>query len=94
MVRPLLPLVLGLVNAGLLVALLLLFLKQYRSVQSKFTGGLLLFAAAFLVQDAARLVAFWGRAGRVRVPFLPELDLLAELLQLVAVATLIYVVTR
>ncbi|MCA1813521.1 MAG: hypothetical protein LC624_06175 [Halobacteriales archaeon] len=83
-----LQLAISFVSIGLLIALVAVFLSTWRKTRSPFMLGLLVFAAALLLEDLARVAGFLVPA------FGPRIVVVPELLELLALAVLLYLATR
>ena len=88
-IRPL-ALVVGFVNMGLLLALLLIYLKSYRTIRSKFTLGLIIFATLMLLHKVGNIL-FIFRNNEFGVPKLGLPASILILIELLAYSALLYI---
>lgn len=85
--------VLTVVSVTLLAILLFIWWGEYRRTRARFTLGLVLFAGVFLVKELLRVLIIIGRAEGVPV-IGPGISLIVALAEVVALATLLYIVSR
>lgn len=78
----------NLVSIGLLLALLIIFVGTWRKTKAPFTLGLVIFVGVLLLEDLVRVRRIFGVGGG------PGLVLLPEVLELAALAVLLYLATR
>lgn len=76
-----------LVSTGLLLALITVFFTTWRRTRAPFMLGLLVFSSVLLLQDVAHVARTFGFGSR-------SLDVLPELLEVVALVVLLYLATR
>ena len=85
--------VVNIMNVAMLLALLNIYMHNYRTVRSKFTSGLVLFAAFFLLHN---LIALFFQLAMT--PYYSKevggYALLINLLELLGFATLLYISRR
>jgi hypothetical protein len=84
---------LAIVNAGLLLALLIVFFKQWRRTKASFALGLVVFAAVLLVRELLGVLNAVGRAGGLPIVG-PGFDLLLTVGEGIALAILLYLVVQ
>jgi hypothetical protein len=82
-----LQLAINFISIGLLIALVAVFLSTWRKTKAPFMLGLLVFAGALLLEDLSRVAVFIGLRGR-------GVEIVPEVLELVALAVLLYLATR
>lgn len=85
--------ILTLVNVGLLFALLLIFIQQWRRTKSAFSLGLVLFAGVFLLKEFLQMLQAYRRA--LGLPVLGVgVQILIALGEAVALGILLYNVAK
>lgn len=90
---PLLELTLTLASVALLAILLFIWWREWRATKARFSLGLVLFAAVFLVKEALHVLQVAGRAEGV--PLIgPGIGLLVALGEVAALGMLVYLVAR
>jgi hypothetical protein len=87
--------VLSSINLALLVILISLFIKKYRTIRSEFTLGLLLFSLALFFRTlfSAPLINYFVFGSTVSLPVDPY-RLIADVFELIALTIFIYIATR
>lgn len=88
-----LELVLTVVSVTLLAILLFIWWQEYRRTRARFTLGLVLFAGVFLLKELLSVLIVLDRADRVPV-IGPRISVIVTLGQVLALATLLYIVSR
>lgn len=78
----------NLISIGLLLGLLIIFVGTWRKTRAPFTLGLVIFVGVLLLEDLVRVRRIAGIHGG------PGLVVLPELLELIALAVLLYLATR
>lgn len=92
---PLVLLLSSLASFAMLFALAVLWLRTWRETQSRFSLALVAFAVILAFQEVTRLLLFFGRAaGRPLGEGLRGLELLGVVGQVVALAILLWFVSR
>lgn len=84
---------LTLVNVALLLALLIIFFKQWRRTKATFSLGLVLFAVVFLLKETLGVFQAVAREN-AGIVSLARLDVLVALAEAVALAILLFIVAR
>ena len=88
-VRPF-ALLIGIVNMGLLLSLLLIYFKSYRSIRSKFTLGLIIFATLMLLHKIGNIL-FIFRYNEFGVPRLGLPAFILLLIEFFAYSALLWI---
>lgn len=86
-------LVLTVVAVTLLAVLFAIFLREYLRTKARFSLGLTIFAGIFLVKEGLRVLQVLGRAADLPV-IGPRVGMFVALGEVVALATLLYLVSR
>ena len=89
LIRPL-GMMIALLNIGLLLALLVIFIKSYIKIKSKFTLGLMIFATLMFLQKVGNIL-FFLRYSEFRVPKLGLPVFALSLLELLAYSALLWI---
>ena len=86
-------LVLTIVSVTLLAILLAIFWREWRRTKARFSLGLVLFAGVFFVKELLRVLQVLGKAEGLPV-IGPRVAALVALAEVVALGTLLYLVSR
>ena len=89
LIRPF-ALLIGIVNMGLLLALLLIYFKSYRTIKSKFTLGLIIFASLMFLHKIGNIL-FIFRYNEFGVPRLGLPAFVLSLIELLAYSALLWI---
>lgn len=90
---PLADLLLTSISVTLLAILLFIFWQEWRRTRARFSLGLVLFAGVFFVKELFRVLIVLDRGGDIPIVG-PQLGMLVNVAQVVALATLLYIVSR